>query len=63
MRIGFYAPEVEFANCILGELKAKFVNDIWTRWRQLNHPRANRAIKRQWSRSNLIILLTARRAI
>ena len=32
MRIGFYAPEVEFANAILGELKAKFVNDIWTRW-------------------------------
>jgi|ERR1700677_1414983 phosphoglycerate dehydrogenase-like enzyme len=32
MRIGFYAPEVEFANSILSELKTKFVNDIWTRW-------------------------------
>ncbi|MFZ0886630.1 MAG: hypothetical protein WAN14_24725 [Candidatus Acidiferrales bacterium] len=32
MRIGFYAPEVEFANSIHDELRAKFVNDIWTRW-------------------------------
>jgi phosphoglycerate dehydrogenase-like enzyme len=32
MRIGFYAPEVEFTDSILGILKARFVNDIWTRW-------------------------------
>jgi phosphoglycerate dehydrogenase-like enzyme len=41
MRIGFYAPEAEFANSILEELKAKFVDDIWTRWQPGTPPPAS----------------------
>jgi len=38
MKIGFYAPAVEFANSILEQLKAKRPNDSWTQWQPGTQP-------------------------
>jgi len=32
MKIGFYAPPVEFANALFDEMKAKLAHTKWTRW-------------------------------
>ncbi len=33
MKIGFYAPDTEFANAILEELKSKLPDAVWVQWR------------------------------